>query len=106
MSRLTNAQKAEKARERRARKKKQLQYLYEKSNRGGANAETNSTYLKARKLRESSLKKEMKRIYKYRNDLKIRAGNKDLIALEQIQHTKKKKHLQYIKNKEEGKQKE
>ena len=106
MSRATNAQKAAEVCQRRARKKKELQNLYELSISEGATEEVKSTYLKARKLRKSFLKKERMRIKNYRNELKKRAGNKDSLALEKIQRIKVRKHMQYKKNKELGKRKQ
>ena len=57
MGRVTNAQKAAQARQRRSRKKKELQNLYELSIRDRVAENPKSTYGKARKLRKSSLKK-------------------------------------------------
>ena len=106
MGRVTNAQKAAQTRQRRAKKKEKLQILYELSIREGATEKSKSTYRKARKFRESFLRKERLRVQKYRNELKKRAASKDTLALEKTARTKEKKHMQYITNKKLGKRKQ
>ena len=106
MGRVTNAQKAAQTSQRRAKKKEKLQILYELSIREGATEKSKSTYLKARKFRESFLRKERLRVQKYRNELKKRAASKDSLALEKTARTKEKKHMQYITNKKLGKRKQ
>ena len=102
MGGVKNVKKAVQASQRRARKKEKLQILYELSSREGATDKIKSTYRKAKKLRERFLRKERFRIQKYRNELKERVLNKDAFALEKTEYTKKKKHMQYITNKELG----
>ena len=106
MGGVENVKKAVQASQRRARKKEKLQILYELSSREGATDKIKSTYRKAKKLRERFLRKERFRIQKYRNELKERVLNKDAFALEKTEYTKKKKHMQYITNKELGQRKQ
>ena len=97
---------AARARQRRARRKKELVMLHKEAISESSTPEMRKKYLEEKRLREKFLTKERERVQKYRQQLKKRAEEKEVAAMAKIEITKIQKNLKYRRDKKIGKRNE